>query len=96
MKQMVILLAASTFVISTGVWAQNAVNAGYDVLTCEITELPLEEGHSLVVSKGKGVALAAPDKPWHMSQMDCLTTTEIMADKVDSTDRRNTRLVNRS
>jgi hypothetical protein len=48
---------------------------------CEVTVLPLDEGHSLVVSKEKGVTLAAPDKPWHMSQIDCLTTIEIMADK---------------
>lgn len=81
MKQMLILLVASTFVISTGAWAQNAVNAGYNVVTCEITVLPLDDGHSMVVSKQKGVMLAAPDKPWHMSQIDCLTTTEIMADK---------------
>jgi len=81
MKQIAILLAASTFVISSGAWAQNAENTGYNVNTCDITVLPLDEGHSLVVSKEKGVTLAAPDKPWHMSQIDCLTVIEIMPDK---------------
>ena len=81
MKQTAILAAAGMLVVSTGVWAQGAANSGHNVLTCEVSVLPLEEGHAIVLWKGKGVTLSAPDKPWHMSHLECFSTTEIMADK---------------
>ncbi len=81
MKQIATLAAAGLLVVSTSASAQGDVNSGYDVFTCEVSVLQLEEGHSLVVWKGKGVELSAPDKPWHMSQLDCIDITEIMADK---------------
>ena len=81
MKQLATLAATGLLAVSTSAWAQGDVNSGYDVFTCEVSVLQLEEGHSLVVWKGKGIELSAPDKPWHMSQLDCVDTTEIMADK---------------
>jgi len=81
MKQIAILLAASTFVISTGVLAQNRAHSGYNVFTCERSVLQLEEGHSLVLWKGKGIQVTDANSPDHMSHIDCFTTTEIMADK---------------
>ena len=81
MKQITILAATGILVASAGAWAQVGTNSGYNVLTCEVSVLPLDEGHAIILWKGKGVTLSAPDKPWHMSHLECVTTTEIMADK---------------
>ena len=81
MKQTAILAAAGMLAISTAAWAQEGVNSGYDVIACEVSVLQLDEGHSLVLWKGRGIELSAPDKPWHMSRIECFTTTESRADK---------------
>ena len=81
MKQITILAATGILLASAGAWAQVGTNSGYNVLTCEVSMLPLDEGHAIILWKGKGVTLSAPDKPWHMSHLECVTTTEIMADK---------------
>jgi hypothetical protein len=84
MKPLGNLFAVAIALISTGAWAQG-INSGYIVLTCEVSVLPLDEGHSIVVWKGKGVTVSAPDKPWHMSRLECIAITEIMADKSSRT-----------
>jgi hypothetical protein len=81
MKQLAILATTGILVVATGAWAQGGVNSGHNVFTCEVSVLPLDEGHAIVLWKGKGVTLSAPDKPWHMSHLECVSTTEIMADK---------------
>ena len=36
----------------------------------------------MVISwKGRGIQISFPDKPWHMSQLECVSTTEIFPDK---------------
>jgi len=82
MKQIAILAATGMLVLSTGAWAQlDMRSAGYNVYACEVSVLQLDEGHLFIVWKGKGVQVSAPDKPWHMSHLECFSTTEIMADK---------------
>jgi hypothetical protein len=81
MKQAAILAAAGIFVICTSALAQEAVNSGYNVFTCEVSVLQLDEGHSLVFWKGKGVTVTDARSPVHMSHLECFSTTEIMSDK---------------
>ena len=75
-----VVLAGTILAASGSASAQDAVNSGYNVLTCEVSILPLDAGHSIVIQKAKGVTLSAPDKPWHMSRLECVSTTEMMAD----------------
>jgi hypothetical protein len=79
MKQKALLAAIGIFVASANAWAQQGVN-GYNIITCEVSALPLDEGHPIVLWKGKGVTIA-PDTPMHMSHLECVTTMEFMADK---------------
>lgn len=75
------LFMSAILAISTLASAEDGKNHGYNVLTCEVSVLSLEEGHSLIVWKGKGVTLGDAHKPFHMSRLECITITDAMADK---------------
>jgi len=84
MADSLLVLAVISFgicVISTGAWAVQLAPSGQNIVTCEVTALPLDEGHSLTLWKGKGVTLTVANSPDHMSHIDCVGTIENMADK---------------
>ena len=75
----VLVLGISGFDSAHAAWVGSP--SGYNVTTCEIAALPLDENHSLVTIHGKGLILTAPNSPDHMSQVECLGTVENMPDK---------------
>ena len=64
-----------------GYGASIGAQSGYNIITCETTALPLDEGHSMMTFHGKGLVLTAPNSPDHMSQVECLGAIENMPDK---------------
>jgi hypothetical protein len=81
MKVMLSLMATALCIFSTDVFSLQPAQSGQNIFTCEVSVLPLDEGHSLILWKGKGVQVTAVNSPDHMSYIDCAGTVESMTDK---------------
>lgn len=76
-----IVLPAALFAISTSALSAPHAPSGYNILTCEVKTISLDDGHSLMIGNWKGLVVTVPNSPDHMAQIDCLGTFESMADK---------------
>jgi hypothetical protein len=82
MKLMLAFATTALCLVPTSVLnARVGSDSGQNIFHCEATTLPLDEGHSLVLWKGKGITVATANKPDNMSTIECAGTIENMADK---------------
>jgi hypothetical protein len=82
MRKLLALPAIALGVLSTDALSVQGAPSGQNVFTsCEVSVLPLDEGHAFIMWKGKGVMLTVANSPDHMSHMDCAGTVEAMPDK---------------
>jgi hypothetical protein len=81
MRKILAFCSAALAAFSTNALSAQPSPAGQNIFTCDVTVLPLDEGHSLVMWKGKGVQVTMANSPDHMSRIDCAGTVENMADK---------------
>jgi len=81
MKSLLALSATALCLLSTDVLSVQPGQSGQNFFTCDVSVLTLDEGHSLIIWKGKGVQVTAANSPDHMSHIDCSGTIESMADK---------------
>jgi hypothetical protein len=45
-------------------------SSGYNMMSCEVATLALDDGHSLMTIRGKGLVVTKPGSPDHMSHID--------------------------
>ena len=81
MKSLIALTASALCLLSTEALSVQPAQSGQNVFTCEVTVLPLDEGHALIMWKGRGVQTTTANSPDNMSHIDCSGTIESMADK---------------
>ena len=81
MKMILALTVTALSILSADALSVQPAQSGQNIFTCEVTLLPLEEGHALILWKGKGVQVTVANGPDHMSHIDCAGTIESMADK---------------
>jgi len=81
MKSILVMGITALCAISTNTLAVQPAQSGQNIFTCEVSVLPLEEGHALIVWKGKGVQVTVANSPDNQSLIDGAATTENMADK---------------
>jgi hypothetical protein len=53
MKQMLAFAITALCAVSASVLGAQPAQSGQNIFTCEVTVLPLEEGHALILWKGK-------------------------------------------
>jgi len=75
----VLVLTVSAFDRAHAAWGGAA--SGYNSMTCETSVLALDDNHSLMTIRGKGLVVTTPSSPDHMSHIECLGTVEAMPDK---------------
>lgn len=81
MKVWIALMTTTLFGFSTEVFSVQPAASGQNVFSCEGAVLSLDEGHSLILWKGKGVQVTTLNSPDNMSNIECSGTIETMADK---------------
>ena len=74
MKSILALAITALCAASTNVLGAQPAQSGQNIFTCEVTVLPLEEGHALIVWKGKGVQMTVANSPDNQSHIDCAGT----------------------
>ena len=74
-------LSAIALAFSPDALSVQPAQSGQNIFTCEVSVLPLDEGHALIMWKGKGVQVTVANSPDHMSHIDCSGTIETMLDK---------------
>ena len=78
MRKLLALPAIALGVLSTDALSVQPAQSGQNIFTCEVSVLPLDEGHALIMWKGKGVQVTVANSPDHMSHIDCSGTIETM------------------
>jgi hypothetical protein len=81
LKNAVIALSIVLLTVSSGAIGAPGAPSGYNVLTCEVKSVSLDEGHSLMTFSAKGVQTSVPGSADHLSHIECLGTIESMPDK---------------
>jgi hypothetical protein len=74
-----VALATSTLDHAHAAWG--GATSGHNSLTCQTSVLGLDENHSLMTVRAKGLVVTTPNSPDHMAHVECLGTVESMADK---------------
>lgn len=76
-----LVLAIPALMFAVDVSAGPNARNGQNVFTCEVKNLDLGEGHSLLTWHGKGLQVTTPGSPDHLSDIECLGSVETMPDK---------------